>query len=67
MMMWRDKKSLGVEFVQATVSGPRRGHSLVQLPFFLSPHILVSAEIIILIDEDTGKILFDNGAPMPKK
>lgn len=50
MMMWRDKKSLGVEFVQATVSGPRRGHSLVQLPFFLSPHILVSAEII-LIDE----------------
>ena len=50
MMMWRDKKSLGVEFVQATVSGPRRGHCLVQLPFFLSPHILVSAEIV-LIDE----------------
>ena len=51
MMMWRDKKSLGVEFVQATVSGPIRGHSLsCSTSIFLSPHILVSAEII-LIDE----------------
>ena len=37
MMMWRDKKSLGVEFVQATVA-QEEVTLLFNFHFFISPH-----------------------------